>query len=149
MFCFSNLITPFLLFVLFLDKSADGQLRQRFEDAKKPVDAFCKICYVGIKTANPPTNFSSLRDCITEQLKDTSIRSPRKPEIVYESLKVVYIVSLRIKYNICVLFLNIYLNRFTCLVSQVVFIYKFYKKVKKLCLFSLLFVLRSFVMKYL
>ena len=70
------------------EKSAECHLREKFSSLKLSMDAFCKICYVGVKTMSPPTDFSKLKDSIEEQLNDTSVRSPRKPDIIFQSLKV-------------------------------------------------------------
>lgn len=63
-------------------------LRERFKKLDSSFEGFSDLKYVGVQTQVPPTDFRSLRQVVKEQLNNRSIRSPRKPEIIFKVLKV-------------------------------------------------------------
>ncbi|XP_029642742.1 zinc finger FYVE domain-containing protein 1 [Octopus sinensis] len=63
-------------------------LRERFKKLDCSFESFSDLKYVGIQTQVPPTDFGVLRRVVQEQLNNRSIRSPRKPEIIFKVLKV-------------------------------------------------------------
>lgn len=66
-------------------------LRKRFQELDLTIDAFSALQYVGTKTSQPPTNFRTLLLAVKSQLRNISVRSPRKPGVIYNALKVVII----------------------------------------------------------
>lgn len=52
------------------------------------IEAFSSIKYVGVQTVNPPTNYESLQSAIKSELNNTTVRSARKPSLVYSTLKI-------------------------------------------------------------
>lgn len=63
-------------------------LRERFKKLECSFEGFSDLKYVGVQTQLPPTDFRVLRKVVQEQLNNRSIRSPRKPEIIFKVLKV-------------------------------------------------------------
>jgi len=51
------------------------------------IDAFNSIKYVGLQRIKNVTNYEQLRLSIEIELYDTTVRSPRKPYLVYNILK--------------------------------------------------------------
>jgi len=51
------------------------------------IDAFNSIKYVGLQMVNNTTNYEQLRSAIEAELKNTTVRSARKPQLVYSTLK--------------------------------------------------------------
>lgn len=51
------------------------------------IDAFSSIKYIGVQTQNPPTNYSPFFEAIQNELDNTTVRSARKPHLVYNTLK--------------------------------------------------------------
>lgn len=51
------------------------------------IDAFSSIKYVGLQRVNNVTDYEELRYAITTELKNTAVRSARKPYLVYNMLK--------------------------------------------------------------
>lgn len=54
---------------------------------KLETDAFSSIKYVGIQTINSTTNYELLQAAIKKELYNNSVRSARKPQLVYNTLK--------------------------------------------------------------
>lgn len=70
------------------ERKAEDILRKRFHELERTIDAFSDIKYVGTRTRVLPTDFKQLTETIRQQLNNNSIRAQRRPEIVYQSLKV-------------------------------------------------------------
>lgn len=51
------------------------------------IDAFSSIKYVGLQRVNNATDYEELRSTIATELKNTTVRSARKPLLVYNMLK--------------------------------------------------------------
>lgn len=71
--------------------AAESVLRDRLRQLKQDASAFSKISYIGYKAegnGNGSKHFKRVRDLITKELKDTSVRSPRKVSLVYNMFKV-------------------------------------------------------------
>nr|CAD7424228.1 unnamed protein product [Timema monikensis] len=69
-------------------ESAEDILRRQFVQMKLEIEAFSSLRYIGTKTISPPTCFSELRKAIVLELKNTTVRSARQPQVVYHTLKV-------------------------------------------------------------
>ena len=52
------------------------------------IEAFSSIKYVGVQTLNPPTDYEPLHSAIKNELDNTTVRSARKPHLVYNTLKI-------------------------------------------------------------
>jgi zinc finger FYVE domain-containing protein 1 len=63
-------------------------LRDRFAQTELEIEAFSSIKYVGVQSINPPTDYQPLRTAIKYELSNTTVRSARKPHLVYSTLKV-------------------------------------------------------------
>ncbi|XP_014219766.1 zinc finger FYVE domain-containing protein 1 [Copidosoma floridanum] len=68
-------------------RSCEDIIRERFAQAELHIEAFSSIKYVGVQTQKLPTNFRSLRGAIKQELRNTTVRSARTPDIVYLTLK--------------------------------------------------------------
>jgi len=51
------------------------------------IDAFNSIKYIGLQTVNDTTDYEQLRFAIERELNNTTIRSARKPQLIYNTLK--------------------------------------------------------------
>jgi hypothetical protein len=71
-----------------LTESAEDFLRNRFAQSKLEIEAFSSLRYVGIQTQSSATDFSDLRASVQSELENTTVRSPRQPQVVYHTLKV-------------------------------------------------------------
>ncbi|XP_012260150.2 zinc finger FYVE domain-containing protein 1-like isoform X2 [Athalia rosae] len=69
-------------------ESAEDILRTRFDQMRLEIEAFSSIKYVGVQTPNPPTDFQPLRKAIQNELNNTTVRSARRPHLVYGTLKI-------------------------------------------------------------
>lgn len=69
-------------------ESAEDILRNRFAQMQLEIEAFSSIKYVGVQTLSPPTDYSPLRVAIRNELDNTTVRSARKPNLVYGTLKI-------------------------------------------------------------
>ncbi|WAR19886.1 ZFYV1-like protein [Mya arenaria] len=68
-------------------EGAETTLRERFKELDCSLD-FSDLKYVGTRTARDQlTDFSKLRRAVQEQLNNNTIRSPRKPGIVYHTFQ--------------------------------------------------------------
>lgn len=70
-----------------LDHSAEDILRERFAQMHLDLDAFSSIKYVGVQTTNYRTDYMSLINAVRMELENTTVRSPRKLEVIYQALK--------------------------------------------------------------
>ncbi|XP_052767142.1 zinc finger FYVE domain-containing protein 1-like [Mya arenaria] len=69
-------------------EGAETTLRERFKELDCSLD-FSDLKYVGTRTARDQlTDFSKLRRAVQEQLNNNTIRSPRKPGIVYHTFQI-------------------------------------------------------------
>lgn len=69
-------------------ESTEDLIRSSFARMKLDIDAFSSLRYIGIQTQIPPTSFSELRDAVTQELNNTTVRSARSPQIVFVTLNV-------------------------------------------------------------
>ncbi|XP_068993366.1 zinc finger FYVE domain-containing protein 1 isoform X2 [Neodiprion pinetum] len=69
-------------------ESAEDILRARFDQMRLEIEAFSSIKYVGVETPNPPTDYQPLRRAIKNELDNTTVRSARRPHLVYGTLKI-------------------------------------------------------------
>ncbi|XP_046688735.1 zinc finger FYVE domain-containing protein 1-like [Homalodisca vitripennis] len=69
-------------------ESPEDVIRARFAQYNLEMDAFSSVRYIGTQTVNLPTNFKDLRAAITRELENTTVRSPRNPQLVFSTLKV-------------------------------------------------------------
>ncbi|XP_071582621.1 zinc finger FYVE domain-containing protein 1 [Temnothorax nylanderi] len=68
-------------------ESAEDILRNRFTQMSLEIDAFSSIKYIGLQSANDTTDYELLRSTIESELNNTTVRSARKPHLVYYTLK--------------------------------------------------------------
>ncbi|XP_059162270.1 zinc finger FYVE domain-containing protein 1-like isoform X2 [Physella acuta] len=70
---------------------ASHELRKRFYESGNLVNAFHEtLYYVGIRTEpHKDTDFTHISKCIIKRLQDNSVRTPRKAEIIFKSLKAI------------------------------------------------------------
>ncbi|XP_070530501.1 zinc finger FYVE domain-containing protein 1 isoform X2 [Cardiocondyla obscurior] len=68
-------------------ESAEDILRTRFAQMSLGIDAFSSIKYIGLQTVNNVTDYQQLRIAIENELNNTTVRSARKPHLVYNALK--------------------------------------------------------------
>lgn len=69
-------------------ESAEDILKTRFAQMKLETEAFSSIKYVGLHTTNSTTDYEPLQNAIKKELNNTSVRSARKPHLVYNTLRV-------------------------------------------------------------
>uniref|UniRef100_A0A1B6LJN3 FYVE-type domain-containing protein n=1 Tax=Graphocephala atropunctata TaxID=36148 RepID=A0A1B6LJN3_9HEMI len=69
-------------------ESPEDVIRARFAQYNLEMDAFSSIRYIGIQTLSQLTSFKELRVAITAELENTTVRSPRSPQLVFTTLKV-------------------------------------------------------------
>lgn len=70
-----------------LTESPEDVLRNRFAEMKLEMEAFSSLRYIGVQTSLE-TNFSELQQAVKNELENTTVRSPRQPAVVYQTLKV-------------------------------------------------------------
>jgi len=63
-------------------------IRQRFNLMKLSTEAFSAFEYVGTRTLMPPTDFSTLANCVHSHLSNSTVRSARTPAVIFSALKV-------------------------------------------------------------
>ncbi|XP_017760782.1 PREDICTED: zinc finger FYVE domain-containing protein 1-like isoform X2 [Eufriesea mexicana] len=69
-------------------ENAEDFLRTRFAQMKLEMEAFSSIKYVGIQTTNSTTDYELLQTAIKKELCNNTVRSARKPHLVYNTLKI-------------------------------------------------------------
>ncbi|XP_076669844.1 zinc finger FYVE domain-containing protein 1 isoform X2 [Andrena cerasifolii] len=69
-------------------ESAEDLLRTRLAQMNLETEAFSSIKYVGLQTANSTADYEPLQIAIKKELNNTTVRSARKPHLVYNTLKV-------------------------------------------------------------
>ncbi|EFN75234.1 Zinc finger FYVE domain-containing protein 1 [Harpegnathos saltator] len=67
--------------------SAENILKARFQQMKLEIKAFSSIKYVGLQTMNNATDYKQLRSAIKAEVSNTMVRLARKPQLVYNALK--------------------------------------------------------------
>ena len=71
-----------------INDPAEKFIRDRFQELELSIDAFSDLVYIGTRTDNCATNFKGLLLAAKNQLKNTTIRAPRKPGIIFQALRV-------------------------------------------------------------
>lgn len=92
-------------------ENAEDILRSRFAQMKLEMEAFSSIKYVGIQTTNFTTDYELLQTTIKRELSNTTVRSARKPYLVYNTLKILNEKFSEEIENVSILFPDQY---FTC-----------------------------------
>ncbi|XP_059619752.1 zinc finger FYVE domain-containing protein 1-like isoform X2 [Phlebotomus argentipes] len=69
-----------------LHSNPEDVLRQTFGQLNMTLDAFSSLKYVGIQTATPPTNYTSLRNAVNLEVGNATVRSARQPSVVFQAL---------------------------------------------------------------
>uniref|UniRef100_A0A182K6C3 FYVE-type domain-containing protein n=1 Tax=Anopheles christyi TaxID=43041 RepID=A0A182K6C3_9DIPT len=67
-------------------KKEEDILRERFAKLRLELSAFSSLRYVGVRTSKPPTNYEPLRMVWEKEVRNTAVRSPRLPRVVFEAL---------------------------------------------------------------
>uniref|UniRef100_L7LZW3 Putative membrane trafficking and cell signaling protein hrs n=1 Tax=Rhipicephalus pulchellus TaxID=72859 RepID=L7LZW3_RHIPC len=67
--------------------SAVEELKKRFEQNKRSIDAFSDLHYVGIQTVGLPTCFDGLRTTVKKVMDNATVRSARPVEVIFQALK--------------------------------------------------------------
>lgn len=68
-------------------QSAVEELKKRFGQNNQSFDAFSDLQYVGIQTVGPPTCFDGLRAAVKKVMDNSTVRSARPVEVIFEALK--------------------------------------------------------------
>ena len=71
-----------------LGRDGATMLRELFTKINLSTEGFNSIHYVGTRTRKAPTDFRQLKTLVTKLLNDTSVRSPRTPDVIYHALDV-------------------------------------------------------------
>lgn len=87
-YCCFLIIYVKLFEFLALTESPEDVLRNRFAEMKLEMEAFSSLRYIGVQTKSLETNFSELKQAVKRELENTTVRSPRQPAIVFQTLKV-------------------------------------------------------------
>jgi hypothetical protein len=73
-------------------RSAETVIRDRLASLSQDVSAFSKIRYFGVRRGNGEADeksfYSRLRSLMVEELKDTTVRSPRSASLIYKAFQV-------------------------------------------------------------
>lgn len=67
--------------------SAVEELKKRFGLSNQSFDAFSDLQYVGIQTVRLPTCFDGLRAAVKKVMDNSSVRSARPVEVIFQALK--------------------------------------------------------------
>lgn len=78
--------------MLAITESPEDVLRNRFAEMKLEMEAFSSLRYIGVQTTRE-TDFSDLKQAVKSELENTTVRSPRQPAIVFQTLKVGFFLS--------------------------------------------------------
>ncbi|KAK6621355.1 hypothetical protein RUM43_011661 [Polyplax serrata] len=68
-------------------ESPEDVLRSRFAELKIGIEAFSALKYVGLQALSK-TDFSELKLVVKGELENTTVRSPRQPIVVFETLRI-------------------------------------------------------------
>lgn len=71
-----------------VDKSVEDILRERFAQMNIDLEAFSSLRYVGLQTTRPPTNYGIIKTAVANEIENTSVRSPRQPDVVFKAIDV-------------------------------------------------------------
>ena len=71
-----------------MDKSTEDVLRERFSEVQMDTEAFSSLRYIGIQTKNGETNYGKLKEALQTELENTTVRSPRTPEVIFKALEI-------------------------------------------------------------
>ncbi|XP_076068566.1 zinc finger FYVE domain-containing protein 1-like isoform X2 [Oratosquilla oratoria] len=71
------------------DRTPEEQLRENFSKLKLKIDGFRGLQYVGMQSGMDDTDFSTIREKVTEELDNRRVRSPRKPGVVLDMIKTI------------------------------------------------------------
>lgn len=63
------------------------ELKNRFEQSNQNFDAFSDLQYVGIQTVRLPTCFDGLRAAVKKIMDNSTVRSARPMEVIFQALK--------------------------------------------------------------
>ncbi|XP_077522696.1 zinc finger FYVE domain-containing protein 1-like isoform X1 [Amblyomma americanum] len=66
---------------------AVGDLKNRFGQINQSFDAFSDLQYVGIQTVRLPTCFDGLRAAVKKIMENSTVRSARPMEVIFQALK--------------------------------------------------------------
>lgn len=72
-----------------VDKSPEDILRERFTEMNINLEAFSSLRYIGIQTKQAPTDYSVIRKALLLELENTTVRSPRPPEVIFKAIDVI------------------------------------------------------------
>ncbi|BHF72568.1 Zinc finger FYVE domain-containing protein 1 [Sparganum proliferum] len=61
-------------------------LAERFASLQRSADAFSSLRYVGVRTQDPPTDFSTLTRTVESLMQDTTVRVPRRLSHIFQVL---------------------------------------------------------------
>lgn len=73
--------------ILGITENPEDVLRRCFAELKIGVEAFSSLHYIG-QQALSKTDFSELKLVIKGELENTKVRAPRRPVVVFETLRV-------------------------------------------------------------
>lgn len=69
------------------NRSPLDHLKLRFQMLEQDIDAFSALDYVGIQTVSLPTCFAELLNAVHRSLENSTVRTVREVEVIYEMLK--------------------------------------------------------------
>lgn len=52
------------------------------------LEAFSSLRYIGVQTQHPPTNYNIIKNALRLEIENTTIRSPRQPDVIFKALDV-------------------------------------------------------------
>lgn len=79
------------LVILDVDKSAEDILRERFGQMNIDLEAFSSLRYIGVQTSHPPTDYKVIENALHMEIENTTIRSPRSPDVIFKALDVSFL----------------------------------------------------------
>ncbi|KAF6205701.1 hypothetical protein GE061_019874 [Apolygus lucorum] len=68
-------------------KSPEEYLRSKFQELGLNIDAFSSLRYLGQQAGEVPTSYTQFRSLVMAELKNTTVRSPRSPNAIFQILK--------------------------------------------------------------
>lgn len=76
-----------------MDKSSEDILRERFTEMDIDLEAFSSLRYIGIQTKQPPTDYMAIKNALLSEIENTSVRSPRQPDVIFKAIDVITLPS--------------------------------------------------------
>ena len=76
-----------------MSDGAEDEIRRRFGSLHLSIDGFASVRYVGTRTIKPPTVFTELKSIVQSRLHDHSLRSARRPSLIFQTLKVISLIA--------------------------------------------------------